>query len=308
MIFKLSSNELQVTRLTCGGFIFAVRLNHTISDSLGLVQFLNTVAEMASGSCVPSKQPVWQRHILNARDPPRITCIHHEYEMMNNNKCTTIIENNDMVHWSFFFGPKEMRSIRKHLPQHLQTCTTFEILTACLWKCRTIALEFDPNDVVRLSCSINLRGKQGMQYLQVPNGYYGNAFAFPTVLSKAELLCKNPLGYALDLVKKTKAEMSEEYIKSVADLMVIKGRPPYITAGNFFVADTTQVGFSGIDFGWGKPIYARFKNKKGENGVVVPIRLPLPAMERFQLELLKITQEPVDQSYGIMSTKITSTL
>ena len=89
-----------------------------------------------------------QRRILNARDPPRITCIHHEYEMVNNNKCTTITENNDMVHWSFFFGPKEMRSIRKHLPPQLQTCSTFEILTAFLWKCRTIALEFDPNDVV----------------------------------------------------------------------------------------------------------------------------------------------------------------
>ena len=83
--------------------------------------------------------------------------------------------------------------------------------------------------------------------LQVPNGYYGNAFAFPTVLSKVELLCKNPLGYALELVKKTKAEMSEEYLRSVADLMVIKGRPSYVTAGNFLVADTTQVGFSGID-------------------------------------------------------------
>ena len=128
----------------------------------------HTAAEMASGSRVPLKQPVWQRHIfffffffekppysgrgqrriLNARDPPRITCIHHEYEMVNNNKCTTITENNDMVHWSFFFGPKEMRSIRKHLPPQLQTCSTFEILTAFLWKCRTIALEFDPNDVV----------------------------------------------------------------------------------------------------------------------------------------------------------------
>ena len=239
---------------------------------------------------------------------------------MNNNKSTTIIENNNMVHWSSFFGPKEMRSIRKHLPPQLQTCSTFEILTACLWKCRTIALEFDPNDVVRLSCFINLRGKQRMK-LQVPNGYYGNAFAFPTVLSKAELLCKNPLGYALELVKKTKAEMSEEYLRSVADLMVIKGRPSYITAGNFLVADTTQVGFSGIDFGCGKPVYggpsgaipfvsfyARFKNNKGEDGVVVPIRLPLTAMERFQLELLKIIQEPVDQSYGIMPTKITSML
>ena len=111
---------MQMTRLTCGGYIFAVRLNHTISDSLGLVQFLNTAAEMASGSRVPLKQPVWQRQILNARDPPRITCIHHEFEVVNKNKSTTIIENNNMDHWSLFFGPKEMRSIRKHLPPHLQ--------------------------------------------------------------------------------------------------------------------------------------------------------------------------------------------
>ncbi|XP_040990129.1 methanol O-anthraniloyltransferase-like [Juglans microcarpa x Juglans regia] len=303
---------IQVTRLRCGGFVFAVRLNHTISDSLGLVQLLRAVAEMTSGACAPSQQPMWQREIFNARDPPRVTCIHHEYEegdktIDNNSTTPTLQEENgiNMVHKSFFFGPKEMGSLRKHLPPRLwASSSTFEILSACLWRCRTIALAFDPNEDVRLSCMINARGKQGLQ-VQVPNGYYGNAFAFPTALTKAELLCNNPLGYALELVKKTKSEMSEEYIRSVAGLMVTKGRPRYITAGNYLVADTTRVGFEGIDFGWGKPVYggpsgaipyvsfyARFKNSKGEDGVVVPIWLPPPAMERFQQELLKITREP----------------
>jgi hypothetical protein len=166
---------------------------------------------------------------------------------------------------------------------------------------------------------INARGKQG---LHVPNGYYGNAFAFPTAVTKAGSLCENPLGYALEIVKKIKLEMSEEYIRSVADLMVIKGRPQYTTAGNYLVADTTRVGFGGVDFGWGKPIYggpsgaipfvsffARFRNSRGEDGVVVPIWLPLPVMERFQQELLKITdQEPVNQSHVVMPKRILSML
>ena len=31
----------------CGGFIFAVRLNHAICDVIGLDQFLNAIGEMA---------------------------------------------------------------------------------------------------------------------------------------------------------------------------------------------------------------------------------------------------------------------
>jgi hypothetical protein len=152
---------MQVTRLQCGGFILAVRLNHTISDSLGLVKFLNTVAEMAGGASAPSHQPVWQRDIFSARDPPRITCVHHEYDeqAIDNNSSTAILmeDSSNMVHWSFFFGPKEMRSIRMHLPSHLQTSSIFEILSACLWRCRTIALQLDQNEVIALKYFIKIK-------------------------------------------------------------------------------------------------------------------------------------------------------
>ncbi|ESR59505.1 hypothetical protein CICLE_v10017548mg, partial [Citrus x clementina] len=38
---------IQVTR--CGGFILALRFNHTMCDAIGLVQFLKTIEEMARG-------------------------------------------------------------------------------------------------------------------------------------------------------------------------------------------------------------------------------------------------------------------
>ncbi|KAK9994171.1 hypothetical protein SO802_023874 [Lithocarpus litseifolius] len=53
---------IQVTRLKCRGFIFALRFNHV----------MNAMGEMAQGATAPSILPVWQRELLNARDPPRV--------------------------------------------------------------------------------------------------------------------------------------------------------------------------------------------------------------------------------------------
>lgn len=296
----------QVTRLTCGGFVLTTRMNHTMCDSLGLVQFLTMVGEIARGASI-SQFPVWQRELLSARDPPRITCAHHEYdhhEIVHCNEETTT-NNDEMAHESFFIGPKEIESIRNQLPQNLRKCSTFEILSAYLWKCRTKALELNHNEIVGLSPFITAHGKHG---LEVPNGYYGNAFAFPIALSKAGLLCQSPLGYALGLIKKAKAQMSAEYMRSVADFMVLKGRPKYRTKGNYLVGDTTHVGFNNVDFGWGEPIYGgpagaipfvsfygRFRNSEGEDRIVVPILLPRPVMNKFHSELVRITtKENVD--------------
>ncbi|KAL5723538.1 hypothetical protein ACHQM5_006926 [Ranunculus cassubicifolius] len=309
---------IQVTRLACGGFIFALRLNHTMSDAAGLVQFMNTVGEMARGLSEPSIKPVWNRELLNARDPPRVTCIHHEYDNVPDTK-GTLIPLDDMAHRSFFFGPQEAIALRKNIPPHLERSSMFEILTACLWRCRTIALNPDSDDEVRVLCIVNARAKFNPK---LPEGYYGNAFAFPVAVTKAGKLCQNPLGYAVELVKKAKADVTEDYMKSVADLMVLNGRPHFTVVGTYLVSDVTRAGFSDVDFGWGKAAYggpakggvgaipgvASFyipmKNAKGEDGVVVPICLPGPAMERFVVELNKIMEEPaVDRvsTYNIVS-------
>ncbi|KAJ0735907.1 putative benzyl alcohol O-benzoyltransferase [Helianthus annuus] len=260
--------------------------------AFGYVQFLTALSEMAKGASTPSTLPVWQRELLCARDPPRVTCIHHEYDKVVDTDGITIpLE--IMETRSFFFGPTEISAIRRFVPTHLKRCTTFEVLTTCLWRCRTIALQPNPDDEMRMMTIVNARLKFNPR---IPVGYYGNVFAYPAAISKARDLCNKPLGHALELVMKAKSEVTEEYLKSVADLMVIKGRPNLTTVGSYIVSDVTHSGLIEIDFGWGNAVYAgpdyhfagfytRRINHKGESGIVVPIWLPCVAMKRFAKEL-----------------------
>ncbi|KAI9084368.1 hypothetical protein K1719_033710 [Acacia pycnantha] len=290
---------IQVTRLKCGGFIFALRLNHTMSDAAGLVQFMSALGEIACGARKPSNPPGWHRELLNARKPPRVTCTHREYDEVPDTK-GTIIPLDDMAHRSFFFGPNEVASIRTQIPQHLRQSSDFEIITAFLWRCRTVALQPDDDEEVRIICIVNARAKFNPP---LPDGFYGNAFAFPVAVTTARKLCRNPLGYALELVKKAKGDVTEEYMHSLADLMVIKGRPHFTVVRSYLVSDVTRAGFGDVDFGWGKAVYGGpakggvgaipgvasfyipFKNAQGQEGLVIPVCLPGEAMERFVKEL-----------------------
>lgn len=301
----------QVTRLACGGFILAVRLHHTMADAQGLVQFLGAVAELARGAAAPSVRPVWGRELLEARDPPRPGFAHREYDVVPDTK-GTIIPLDDMVHRSFFFGRREVAAIRAHLPPHLRSrASTFDLLTGLLWKCRTVALAPDADEVMRMICIVNARG--GKSGVAIPEGYYGNAFAFPVAVATAGDLDAKPLGYAVELVKQAKGEVDVEYMRSVADLMVLRGRPHFTVVRAYLASDVTKAGFGDLDFGWGKPVYGGpakggvgaipgvasflipFKNAKGEDGIVVPMCLPGPAMDRFVEEMGKLLSPPAQQ-------------
>ena len=72
----------QVTRLRCGGFIFAIAWNHTLSDGLGIVQFMNALAEMARGAIRPSVLPVWERESLRPRTNPTVKFPLYEYDQI----------------------------------------------------------------------------------------------------------------------------------------------------------------------------------------------------------------------------------
>ncbi|GAV75090.1 Transferase domain-containing protein [Cephalotus follicularis] len=295
----------QVTRLACGGFIVAISFNHTMCDGPGIAQFLNAVAEIACGKQAPSILPIWNRELFNARDPPCKTINLRKYEDATHNSQNVGVTNStNMSCKSFFFYPREFKALRNHLPPHLKNCTTrFELLTACLWKCRTAALGLKPDDLVLVSFPINSRGK--LQNMHVPLGYYGNAFVLAAVSSMVNNLCDNPLGYVVGLVKEAKAQMSEEYAKSSVDRMVIQGPTMHTTFErmlNITLADNTHSGFDEVDFGWGKPVYGGIPwgqlgsstynrcNKNGMEGVLVPICLPSSVMERFQKELKIMTQ------------------
>ncbi|KAK1364601.1 Benzyl alcohol O-benzoyltransferase [Heracleum sosnowskyi] len=273
------------------------------ADSVGLVHFLKCVPAIARGMTI-IVQPVWCRELLKSRIPPKFSFVHPEYEE-DPDEATKMMHRKNIIRQSVFLSIKDMKALRNGLPPYFQKSSMFEIVTACVWIARTLALEIDPNEIVKLICVVNARGKY---QFNLPDGYYGNALIFPAAISKASVLCQSPLAYAVKLIQKVKARVSEEYVRSVLDLLAYnKGQISIHNSWKFIASDTSLAGFTEVDFGWGKPIYggplvvaisfytsayARFKNSEGEVGMVVPICLPPQAMARFREELFKIIYSP----------------
>ncbi|MED6171314.1 hypothetical protein PIB30_039667 [Stylosanthes scabra] len=306
---------IQVTRLKCGGFIFAMRVNHTMCDASGIFLFIKGIAEIAQGAAKPSIMPVWCRDLLCARDPPTVTCLHPEYQQQALHDYES--PSFKCCHASFFFGPKHIHALRHLLPDDLaQSSSTFDVLTAFLWRSHTAALHWqNPNQEVLLMCTVNARFEPCRLNPPLPEGYYGNALVFPAVVSTVGMLCGQPLSYALELSKKPKKDATEEYVHSTADLMATKGRPALSLRRSFIVSNLSKFELSDVDYGWGKPLYfgpykagiddipgvsyyLPYTNSKGEHGTVVLICLPEDAMKRFENEIngilhIKVEDKPI---------------
>ena len=82
-------------------------------------------------------------------------------------------------------------------------------------------------------------------------------------------------------MKTAKANVSEEYARSLVDLMVIKSRPRLPMVRSYIVSDLTSVRSRDVNFGWGKAVYGGLAkvfpepNKK-------PINFYIPLKNRGQ--------------------------
>uniref|UniRef100_A0A8I6YJD4 Uncharacterized protein n=1 Tax=Hordeum vulgare subsp. vulgare TaxID=112509 RepID=A0A8I6YJD4_HORVV len=204
-----------------------------------------------------------------------------------------------MVHKYLIFSPREITHLPGYINPSLLTksITAFELITAVMWRCRTIALDYKVNTKVRLIFTINARGRW-KSALPIPHGYYRNALVYTIVETTVGDLCGSPLVRTIELIHKAKADMSLERMRSTLDMMaLLRGRPTLPTQHVYWVSDIGHIGDDTVDFGWaewvggGMPVpklssfHTRCKDRHGEESITVSMLLPGSVMDKFANEI-----------------------
>ncbi|KAF7112017.1 hypothetical protein CFC21_111957 [Triticum aestivum] len=300
---------MQVTQLRCGGFVIGLHICHNIADGYGTTQFLKCIADLArtGGDASQIVLPVWNREILTARIPPHINPEFVGFLQRLGSKGDDVMLSTppeEMVVRFFLFGPEDIAALRSHhAPAHLSPpATSFELLTAVMWRCRTVALGYEHHQRVGLIFSMNVRGG-GKRHGLVPHGFYGNALFYPVADTTAGELSGNPLGYTLGLIREAKRNMTDDNMESMVDFMAsLHGRPPLTIDKMYEVSDMKWIGQEALDFRWAKRVggglpmvgdisfdsvscHMRCKNGKGQDVIVINMILPGPAMDKFEKEI-----------------------
>jgi hypothetical protein len=306
--------QIQVTRLKCGGFVIGFHMCHSIADGFGMVQFFRCVAELARGEKVPTLLPVWRRELLT-RHRSNTTAYNHTATVRSESDSDDYKSDDvmlstpmdDMVVQYFLFGPREIATLRSHLRGDDQlllatSATSFELLAAVMWRCRTLALGYESHRRVRLMVTMNARGKWN-QHTPIPRGYYGNAHVSPMAEATAGELCSQPLARTVDLVRRTKLSVTKERMESMVDTIASTRQWPPPTMDRIYeVSDTKWIATNATQFGWaelvggGIPLagdlasklgsdHMSCRNQDGDHSTIVSMLLPKPAMDKFSSEL-----------------------
>uniref|UniRef100_J3KTX7 Uncharacterized protein n=1 Tax=Oryza brachyantha TaxID=4533 RepID=J3KTX7_ORYBR len=304
-----------VTRLKCGGFVTGFYTCHNIADGFGMIQFMKAIADLAHTDKLPIVPPVWEREILMARAPPCVTYLNPAITSLLSNGPDGDDSSKDimlstppeaMVTRVFFFSATDIASLRTHVPLHLaQSTTTFDVLTAAAWRCRTSAIGYQKGERVYLAFTLNARGRCGSGVLPVPRGYFGNALFYAVIDCAVDELCGKPLGHAVELVHNAKIGMAseEEHMRSMVDAMAVQRElPPVVLERTYIVSDTRYLGEDELDFGWAERVgggiplpmlagsigvseYTKCKNSDGDYSTAMRMHLPRPAMDYFAKEM-----------------------
>ncbi|TVU32970.1 hypothetical protein EJB05_24738, partial [Eragrostis curvula] len=275
----------QVTRFSCGGFAVGVHWCHDMLDGFGICMFMK--AHLLGYEPLGDSAAATEEEDVMLTTPPA-----------------------HMVGQYFLFGPAEISAIRSHVPARLAPyCTVFDLLAALVWRCRTAALGYGPDQRVRFTFASNAR-RGWKRDPPIPDGFYGCALVFPVAETTAGELCgSGGLGRAAELVRKAKLEVDDEYMRSTVEMMAHRKWPPLVLERTYVVSDITTIGEDAVDFGWGKRVgggipmvcdvinklltyFMKCKSADGDECTVVSMYLPREAMEKSAAQISAWSKSP----------------
>ncbi|TMW90298.1 hypothetical protein EJD97_015951 [Solanum chilense] len=295
-ILEMPPLVAQVTKFKCGGFVLGLCMNHCMFDGIGAMEFVNSWGEIARG--LPIKVPPFlDRSILKPRNPPKPEYTHNEFAEIEDISDSTKLYQEEMMYKAFCFDPEKLEQLKAKAKEdgNVTKCTSFEVLSAFIWKARTQALQMKPDQKTKLLFAVDGRSRFDPS---IPQGYFGNGIVLTNALCTAAEIVENPLSVAVKLVQEAVKLVTDSYMKSAIDYFETTRARPSLTA-TLLITTWSRLSFHTTDFGWGEPIVSGpvalpekevslfLSHGKERRSVNVLLGLPASAMKTFE-ELMEI--------------------
>ena len=268
----------QITKFSCGGYAVGICFSHLVFDGQGAAQFLTAVGEMARGLPEPSVKPIWSRDAIpNPPKPPLGPP--PSFTAFNFVKSTVEIS---------------LDSIKRVKDQvaaeTAQRCSTFDVVTAMIFKCRAAAIGSAPDAEVRLGFAAGTRHLLGSS-LPSPEGYYGNC-VYPGGLARASKDVEEAsLVEIVTAIREAKDALSARFLDWLGGGAKDSHYNVSLDYGTLVVTDWSHVGFNDVDYGFGEPTYV-FTLNDDVNIVPSVVYLKPPKPKQGIRLVLQCVEEP----------------
>lgn len=243
---------VQLTSLRDGGFALAVGINHCLCDGIGSADFLNLLARLSKRPLTEVKPRAvrWDRHLM---DPPgffpgSLPELDPVPDLCNFMARFSVER---LTPTSFTFDKKSLAEL-KAKASHASGFTSFEVLSAHVWRSWASAMGLPASQTLKLLFSVNVRDRVRPN---LPAGYYGNAFVLGCAVSSVRELTENGLSYGAGLIRAAKERVDHDHVRRVASAVGGPGEPCPDPVGVLILSQWSRLGLERVDFGIGGPAH-----------------------------------------------------
>lgn len=262
---------LQATRFKCGGFAVGAGLNHCLFDGISSFDFTVNLASFIKGESL-EVTPSLDRTILKARVPPRIEHNHLEYTKLCDiprgltafrgrggsgapaeSEPIKIPPRPKLLLKLFPVSVEMLHRLKEKAMEDgkIKKCTSFEVVTAHLWRARSLALEMPSDEISTVLFPVEFRARMEPP---LPREYAGNAVVPGYARATVKELRDEPFSTLVHKVQQGLSRIGNDYVRSMIDwLEVHKGIP--CAVNSFSVVAWWRLGLEDAEYPWGNPLH-----------------------------------------------------
>ncbi|XP_078155373.1 shikimate O-hydroxycinnamoyltransferase-like [Carex rostrata] len=287
---------LQITFLESSDVVLGVAFNHCIVDVHTDFHFMHTLTNIARGNTSTVPPPFLDRTILRARSTPFCPLnhpehLHVEYLKRNGHRTgvydpfiSTILKlSKDQINYL---------KIRPRCGSYSDTISTFQAVSAHIWKCLCLARGLAHDKESHLLFPAEIRSRISPP---LPKYFLGNTGTCGLVSAKVSEV----IGFIPERIREVVVRIDDAYVRESIDYLEVADKDSLLKRFGMTAYDMCITSWLGTrsydaDFGYGNPVFMTraecglggiavlMNNPVKDQGISVLIGLEIENMEKFK--------------------------